>query len=319
MSFYYDWIERGMDLLEAGAKSLRMHNRRALYDAGITSEDLDEVGYELAILKVTMASMLDAKIIKLPDSQLEEFMTVPLSDHLDYTLVRSPYTDIYMEVNPPLPMGLYWDDLTRIHIEGVRVHALMISELSPTELDHDHAYIMGEHRRVEVVNEGKSLRGFRSTLFLPLPGAPENTFIATFHVTLDGKLWKPAVHAMDLKTQAEHKVYVDMSIHIMNYLTSPSIMLERKEHDAALQRARIKRGRGTLKDWYEIRYSKTIAQPTGLGPSGFHHSFRYDVRGHFAHIKKGRLAGRSIWIPAHQRGLANQTYRPKVYTLGKGQ
>lgn len=44
---------------------------------------------------------------------------------------------------------------------------------------------------------------------------------------------------------------------------------------------------------------------------GTTHSYQYDVRGHFRHLKPNK----SIWIPPHRRGLSNTAYRPTIRKL----
>jgi len=42
---------------------------------------------------------------------------------------------------------------------------------------------------------------------------------------------------------------------------------------------------------------------------GSRHAIRYDVRGHFRRL----AGGKTTWVRAHQRGLSNELYVPKVY------
>lgn len=50
-----------------------------------------------------------------------------------------------------------------------------------------------------------------------------------------------------------------------------------------------------------------------------HHSYQYDVRGHFRTLTKYKdrtyPTPRTLWVPPHRRGLASGVYRPKIYDL----
>jgi len=56
----------------------------------------------------------------------------------------------------------------------------------------------------------------------------------------------------------------------------------------------------------------------GTGGEGTSHGVRYDVRGHFRHLRDGRYtrnpdgSARVLWVATHQRGLAASVYRPAV-------
>jgi len=58
----------------------------------------------------------------------------------------------------------------------------------------------------------------------------------------------------------------------------------------------------------EIRQSK----PDNEGPG---YSHRFEVRGHFKHFKKGKMAGRSLWCPPFIKGPECAPFRPKTYNL----
>lgn len=112
---------------------------------------------------------------------------------------------------------------------------------------------------------------------------------------------------------------LDWTIHFVNFLSSPSIKLVAQEHDAALQKARRSRGLPPKPGWYEITYRKHIHDysPDKISTKvpAWKHGYRYDVRGHFKRFERGRMSGRVIWCPPHQRGVANELYRPKGYRV----
>lgn len=42
------------------------------------------------------------------------------------------------------------------------------------------------------------------------------------------------------------------------------------------------------------------------------YTYRFDVRGHWKHFRKGKMAGRVIWCPPFIKGPAGKPYRPKL-------
>jgi hypothetical protein len=120
----------------------------------------------------------------------------------------------------------------------------------------------------------------------------------------------------DVNDELMCAIVTGWAVHFMNFLSSPSVKLVRQEHSEALQKKRKKSGKKPLPGWYEITYRKVIQDYTkDKIATGIHHSFRYDVRGHFKTFTKGRMAGRVVWCPPHQRGLKHELYKPKIYKL----
>jgi hypothetical protein len=306
MSFYTEWTDRGHMILAKGLRGLDRGTYLKLDKQGL----FQSAKAELSVLNSTLDLMAASKIIKIPDSQLQEFFNVTVNTEQDFTLLHSPFPSIYFDITPPLKYPKYWDEMENKELAEVRIHSMMLSEIE-TRVEHT-VFVDGTLMPFEFKLE----KAWRLTMFVPVETAPENTFVASFGIDKDNKIVRPMSAHLGERSDAQHARYVDMAIHVMNYLTSPTIVLERRQHDAALQRARQKRGRTPLPDWYEIRYAKSRHESGGGGGVGAKHGFRYDVRGHFAHFKKGKLAGRVIWIPAHQRGITHETYRPKIYRIG---
>lgn len=106
-------------------------------------------------------------------------------------------------------------------------------------------------------------------------------------------------------------------IHAVNFISSPSVLMERKEDNLGYWRSRAASelcGRSIHSSdvyWLLMKKYRTHTETT---INGYHHRFRYDVRGHFKSFNRGRMSGRVIWCPAHQRGLANKVYRPSGYS-----
>lgn len=110
---------------------------------------------------------------------------------------------------------------------------------------------------------------------------------------------------------------IGWTIHLINFLSSPSIKLVRNEPPKELQRARQRRGQEPLPGWYEITYRKHVQEYTKdkMSTKKWEHAFRYDVRGHRKVFTRGPMAGRVIWCPPHQRGLKHDLYKPKGYRM----
>lgn len=78
-------------------------------------------------------------------------------------------------------------------------------------------------------------------------------------------------------------------------------------------------GQNTRYPFYTVHFKRggERVRPAST-ETGTKHSFRYDVRGHFRHLRDDRYKRNSdgtykvIWIPAHQRGLANELYLPAL-------
>ena len=99
---------------------------------------------------------------------------------------------------------------------------------------------------------------------------------------------------------------------ILDFLSTPSIQIEPEPGMKKINRSRRKSGKPPLTNYHIIKWS-THTAPTMSTGQGSKHCVRYDVRGHFATYTRGSLAGRRIWKPAHQRGLANDVFRQKGY------
>lgn len=106
-------------------------------------------------------------------------------------------------------------------------------------------------------------------------------------------------------------------IHAVNFISSPCIRMERKEDNLGYWRSRAASelcGHSVQSSEVHWLLMKKYRADTEISVGGYHHRFRYDVRGHFKSFTKGRMTGRVLWCPSHQRGLANEIYRPSNYS-----
>lgn len=99
---------------------------------------------------------------------------------------------------------------------------------------------------------------------------------------------------------------------ILDLLASPSVLVERDPDVDRINHARKRNGKPPLTEWHTVTWSDMSGVSTETG-TGLKHRVRYDVRGNWATFRVGPLAGRRIFRRAHQRGLANETFRPKGY------
>ncbi len=102
----------------------------------------------------------------------------------------------------------------------------------------------------------------------------------------------------------------NLAIACIAYINCENIRLERQTVAEKINRKRAREGKRVLEAYYlcRLRPSQGAA---AADDSGAGHSFRYDVRGHFRRLPDGKLT----WVRAHQRGLAHELYKPKVYKV----
>lgn len=95
------------------------------------------------------------------------------------------------------------------------------------------------------------------------------------------------------------------------YLNSPGIEVEKVATPEKVNRKRRREGKRVLEDYYVCRLAKGRSRASDGEPTGRHMAFRFDVAGYFRRAPDGRV----VWVRAHQRGLKNELYRPKVYRV----
>lgn len=112
--------------------------------------------------------------------------------------------------------------------------------------------------------------------------------------------------------QAAQQRIANLGLLCLAYITSPTVVTEHVQPDAATNRKRAAKGKRELPDYYicRVRRQRQAGQDEST-PTGRHVSFRFDVSGHFRRLSTGR----AIWIRAHQRGVDHDLYKPKVYEM----
>lgn len=228
---------------------------------------------------------------------------MPRVDGQDFSWLRMPFLHTYIALDKPVDFHGYMSGYRDEPPVCVKVRGILINDwdmLKAPALKIDKA-------------PPNATRILQVIFFVPLDDDPGNVHIASLCVA--GNELIIDTRCTDWGTRQRMLTWL---IHIVNFLSSPSVKLAPAQVDAALQKARIRRGKEPLPGWYEITYRKVCHDYTP-GPTtskALEHGFRYDVRGHFKRFEHGRMTGRVIWCPPHQRGLKHDLYKPKTYRVG---
>lgn len=101
----------------------------------------------------------------------------------------------------------------------------------------------------------------------------------------------------------------NLAIACITYINCENITLEKQAVAEKINRKRARDGKRVLEDYYVCRLRPGKGESAAADDAGHGPGFRYDVRGHFRRLPDGKLT----WVRAHQRGLAHELYKPKVY------
>lgn len=324
MGFYADFITKTEEDSQAWEEAHRQgrcpcpdHNR-------------EEV--ERRVFRTVSNNMRDAKIVRLGGDQAQVFLEHPIVEGQDYLQwFRLPFPQMYIHLEPSIPFvnyrgecdhGFNPDDFLSVplrdpqsivayksaHKGDPSIKGALLVE--PWVVQHN-AEAIREHVGVDL--ETEVARTVQVVFLMPLPDWFFNLHIATGFILKDGRLrW----YTRGLKNT--RMVMLSWAIHLVNFLSSPSVKMLWTEPPVALQKARTHRGKDPLPGWYEITYRKVARDYTKdkVSPQAWEHSFRYDVRGHFKRFTRGRMMGRVVWCPPHQRGIKHSLYKPKTYRVG---
>ena len=287
MGFYSDWI----------AKTERLLN--AVPYAACSPASREEHG----IFSALLAQVKGAKIIRLSGEQADVFIDMPRIDGQDFNWLRMPFLHTYVALDKPFAFHGYVSGYREEPAACVNVRGILVNDWDMTRVPS---------LKITGAPPGAT-RILQVVFFVPLADDPGNVHIASLCVAGDKLVIDE--HGKDWGTRQRMLTWL---IHVVNFLSSPSVKLAQASPDAALQKARARRGKDPLPGWYEITYRKVCHDYTP-GPTtdkAWEHGFRYDVRGHFKRFEKGRMAGRVVWCPPHQRGLKHDLYKPKTYRVG---
>lgn len=291
-------------------------------------------GTDYLLFNSTAQLMRRATIIRLRGDQSAIFMDTPVDPQQDFkTWLRLPFQHVYIQLEQPVTFFDYaprtpeqlveWQrdydsapsDEERERLRFLRespnplIRGVLISQtddpksLKATNLEHEP--------NVLDFPLSQAVRVIHAVFLIPLAAFEMNIHSFTMCITEDNRL----ATAKRFSSAATLTRATQWLVGIINFLSSPSVKLVPNTPSRELQRARAKRGKPPLEDWYEITFRKHIREYSHNKKSEkkWEHSYRYDVRGHFKTFTKGPMVGRRIWCPAHHRGVKHKLYRPKGY------
>lgn|SRR5262245_19046452 len=126
--------------------------------------------------------------------------------------------------------------------------------------------------------------------------------------------YEPIVTAQDSQKaallQADKQRLANLALLCLAYLHSPNTQVSHIVPDKQVNQKRVAKGKRTLPDYYicHTHRAHVVIEKTSSHSSRAV-SFRFDVQGHFRHLPTGK----TVWVKAHQRGLAHDLYKPKIY------
>ena len=106
---------------------------------------------------------------------------------------------------------------------------------------------------------------------------------------------------------------IPVAIACIGYINCENVYLHREDVPDKVNRKREAKGKSKLEPYYVCRIRGVNYDGNGTTGEGSSHGIRYDVRGHFRRL----ATGKTTWVRAHQRGLANELYVPKTYLVDK--
>jgi len=302
MSFLEDWLLKTLQIHYTTKRMLEYYQNNgepipAELDEEIKSSDRF----------VLLAGMLaKSQVIRVSAEQMKVFLEMPLVANQDGRWMHLPFEHIYLQLDAPIPWHNYKSEHVDAEpdqiIKGIYLGERDVRGIKVEIVDNPNERYPNAERILEAhfmmpENSENMLNMHCSSLIINSNGSIDHS---------------------NYEIAETQQVVLRFLVHMVNFLSSPSVKLVRCEPDVALQKARQKRGKEPLPGWYEITYRKVCGDYTKgtVSQKLWEHSFRYDVRGHFKRFDKGRMAGRVLWCPPHQRGLKHDLYKPKVYRAG---
>jgi hypothetical protein len=346
MSFMQEFIET----VRLNTQAFEANGHRIL-----PAQEYPRHALEIAMFDGLCQTMADSTIIRLRGDQSEIFLETPIDEHQDFIQwLRLPYPNIYIQLEQPFRFHGYAADSEAIKrdiqhaktdeernrlltlsehgdpiVRGAVITDITTSMQADLRLGPDQTIIgklspvrdtdgflnfnVEEWAKLGLIDfpADRAARIIHVVFLMPIPEFFMNIHSFTLTVTRDNQLYC-ARHTSQQATLIRAKQWL---VHLVNFLSSPTVKLVRNQPDAALQKARQKRGKDPLPGWYEITYRRHLTEYSKgkISAQGWHHKFRYDVRGHFRRYESGPATGRVVWIAPHQRGIHNTLYRPKGY------
>lgn len=115
----------------------------------------------------------------------------------------------------------------------------------------------------------------------------------------------------------DKQIIVNLALWCIAYLNSPRIAIEKVARASpSVNAKREKSGKNKIEEHYILKVVPERPKYTYKGQPalriGSKHSYKYDVMSHPRRLPSGKV----IIIPAHQRGIENEKYVPKVRVVG---
>lgn len=225
------------------------------------------------------AILLHAKTIFFPALQAQVFAALSheYTDRLRYSL---PFPEILLQFSEP------------VEVNGRKLIGIALSADVWDQADHEK---------------------FAAMYSSPAAVLPDQTelhqAIGVFEDGYTKAMWQ--VHNREMVFDADADAVIkNLAIACIGYINCENVTLQANQTvDDGVNRKRVAKGKAPILPIYVCRLRGAQYDSAGSEQSGRHVGFRFDVRGHFRRLADGR----TTWVQAHQRGLANELYVPKIY------
>lgn len=234
--------------------------------------------------------VMDAKTILFPAQQAEVFaeLSSDYSERLDYAL---PFDQTLIEFEYPIKMH-------DRELLGIGVSFDIFDK------DDFETYFKKNRITIEYPVYG-----------LPADDLPEHAELhRAFGIFRNGKCTRAEWDVRDRSTffvneKTEDATIKNLAIACVAYINCENVTLSKVVADPTINAKRKSKGKRQIEDYYICRIRGVQYESDPVDKTDRHVSFRFDVRGHFRRLEDGRMT----WVRAHQRGVKNEIYRPKIY------
>ncbi len=284
-----------------------------LYDqpGWTTRQIIEQMQLEIQAIKEIQSVATDSQVILFPSDQAEVFFSA--IDRYDMPLdYRLPFSRTMIQFTNPVNVEVF-DKKTRKVIKD-KISALLLSQ---DEIDLD--WVLASKQRIK--NQPFNL------LHVPDQIMDGSGFLNGLHgIFTDWNnirlSWRSESQnelvSLDADNDDANRTSINikrLAIACIGYINCENVYLHSVESATlSINAKRERKGKSRLEPYYVCRIRgvqyDSAGNPTGEGAK---HGIRYDVRGHFRRM----MDGRTTWVRAHQRGLANELYVPKTYVVDK--
>lgn len=294
--------------------------RRARKSAGSTGRimrgdqpiSLDELNRDLVSLADAGHSAERSKIILFDKEQADVFLSMIMQSEfipaLDY---RTPFENTWLQFSAPLEIP------SPNELGNERVCALCLTQ---NELDRDgYRQVVNSVRRADVMYGHNSQ--IISADYSESTSVIFNSVRVVFSDLDSGAIvWNSqdetifhSEHVSDTVLTWEDYIR-RLASACIGYINCENVYLESVGGaPESVNRKREAKGKRRLEPYYVCRIRGVSYDKSDTSGTGSRHGIRYDVRGHFRRLADGK----TIWVRAHQRGLANELYIPKIYKVDR--